>query len=259
MAIGIDRRQFISALGATVAWPLAARAQQPTMPVVGFLSSQSPATYAPFPAAFRQGLKESGFVDGQNVTIEYRWANGHPEQLTALASDLVRRHVDVIAATGGVASALAAKAATTTIPIVFNSGEDPVNAGLVSSLNRPGGNVTGVSWFSSDMAAKRLAILHQAISAAGVVGFLADPNDPELRPQLAAVRDAAPALGVRLVVVNASTPDEIDAAFAMLVPEGVGALLLAAGPFYVNQRAQIIALAAQHAAIPGDSPSSTAV
>ena len=248
MEIGIGRRAFISAIGgATVAWPLAARAQQPTMPVVGFLSSQSPDTYAPFPAAFRQGLKESGFVDGQNVTIEYRWAHGHPEQLTALASDLVRRHVDVIAATGGVASALAAKAATTTIPIVFNSGEDPVNAGLVSSLNRPGGNVTGVSWFSSDMAAKRLAILHQAIPAAGVVGFLADPKDPELLPQLAAVRDAAPALGVRLVVVNASTPDEIDAAFAMLVREGVGALLLDAGAFYVNQRAQIIALAAQHA------------
>jgi len=248
MAIVIGRRQFLSALGGVAAvGPLAVRAQQPAMPLVGFLSSQSPDTYAPFPAAFMQGLKESGFVDGQNVTIEYRWAQGHPERLPALAADLVRRQVDVIAATGGVVTALAAKAATTTIPIVFNSGEDPVDAGLVSSLNRPGGNLTGVSWFSSDVAAKRLAILHQAIPAAGVVGFLADPKDPELLPQLAAVRDAAPALGVRLIVVNASTPDEIDAAFATLVREGVGALLLDAGPFYTNQRAQIIALTAQHA------------
>lgn len=248
MAIGIRRRQFISALGgAAIALPLAARAQQPAMPMVGFLSGQSSDSYAPFPAAFRQGLKELGFVDGQNVTIEYRWAQGHPEQLPALAADLVQRQVNVIAATGGVVSALAAMAATTTIPIVFNSGEDPVQAGLVSSLNRPGDNVTGVSWFSDETGAKRLSLLHQLVPSTQVIGFLADPSAPETLPTLAATRDAAHALGVKLIVANATSPAEIDAAFAAMLQQGVRAISVGPGAFFVNQRTQMTALASQYA------------
>src|SRR5579862_129707 len=202
----IGRRRFMSALGgAAFGWPLAARAQQTTIPVIGFLSSQSPDTYAPFPTAFRQGLEESGFVDGQNVTIVYRWARGHPEELPALAADLVQRQVNVIAATGGVVAALAAKAATTTIPIVFNSGEDPVQAGLVPSLNQPGGNMTGVSWFSDEVGAKRLGLMHQLVPAAAVMALLANPNEPETAPNIAATQDAARALGLKLIVVNAAT------------------------------------------------------
>ncbi|MFZ0524696.1 MAG: ABC transporter substrate-binding protein, partial [Xanthobacteraceae bacterium] len=243
----VRRRDFIAlAGGAAAAWPLAAGAQQSAMPIIGFFSSQSPVTYAPFPAAFRQGLKESGFVDGENVTIEYRWARGHVDQLSALAADLVQRQVNVIAATGGVASALAAKAATKTIPIVFNSGEDPVQAGLVSSLNRPGGNVTGVSWFNDELVAKRLSLLHQLVPAAAVIGILANPRDPELPPQLTAAKVAAHSLGLKLVVINATSPADIEAGFAALVQQGAGAMIVAAGPFFVNQRSQIIALAAQH-------------
>ena len=240
------RREIITLLSGAAAWPLVARAQQ-LMPVIGFLSGQSPDTYAPFPEAFRQGLKESGFVDGNNVTIEYRWARGHPEQLPALAADLVQRQVDVIAATGGLAPGLAAKAATKSIPIVFNCGEDPVQAGLVSSLNRPGGNVTGISWFSVDSAAKRLSLLHQLIPATKVIAFLANPKDPELPPQLEAVKDAAGALGIQLVVVDASTPNEIDAAFASMLEKGARGLIVASGAYFINQRAQITALTAQHA------------
>ena len=165
------RRDFIALIGNAVGWPLTVRAQQASTPVIGFLSSQSPVTYAPFPAAFREGLKESGFVDGQNVTIVYRWAEGHPEQLAALAADLVRRQVAAISATGGVNSALAAKAATTKIPIVFNSGEDPVQAGLVTNLNRPGSNITGISWFSDEVGAKRLGLMHQLNSGALTQSF----------------------------------------------------------------------------------------
>jgi len=192
-------------------------------------------------------LSELGFIDGNNVAIEYRWARGRTDQLPTLADDLVRRNVNVIAATGGVASALAAKAATTSIPIVFNSGEDPVQAGLVSSLNRPGGNVTGVSWFTVESAAKRLAMLHDMVPAAAVMAFLANPKDHELTPQLAPITDTAHALGCRLVVVHASTPTEIDTAFTALLQQGAGAIIVSSGAFFVNQRAQLIALAAQHA------------
>jgi putative ABC transport system substrate-binding protein len=229
------------------------------MPVIGFLSSQSPDSYAPFPEAFRKGLKESGFADGQNVKIEYRWAQGLPERLPALAAELVALPVNVIAATGGVLSGRAAMAATTTIPIVFNSGEDPVRVGLVASLNRPGGNVTGVSWFSSESIAKRLSLLHQLVPAATVMGFLAHPKDPELPSQLAIAGDATQTLGVKLIVVDASSPEEIDAAFAAFGQQGAHAIIVASGPFFVNQRDQIIALAAKHA-IPASysSPESAA-
>jgi len=237
----------MAAAGCAIAWPFAARAQQTGMPVIGFLSSQSPATYAPFPAAFREGLKESGFVDGENVTIVYRWAQGHNEQLAALAADLVRRQVAVISATGGVNSALTAKAATTTIPIVFNSGEDPVHAGLVTSLNRPGGNITGVSWFSDEVGAKRLGLMHQLVPGASVVAVLANPNEPETAPNVAAIEAAARTLGVKVIVLNASTAADIETAFAAMAKQSVHAAIVGTGAFFINQRAQIVALAAQHA------------
>ena len=241
------RRNFITLLGGAAAWPVVAQAQQPALPVIGFLSSQSPDTYALFVAGFRQGLKESGLEEGRNVAIEYRWARSHFDQLPALAAELVRLRVDVIAATGGLASALAAKSATTSIPIVFGSGTDPVQAGIVSSLNQPGGNVTGVSWFSIEATAKRLSLLHELAPAATVVAFLTNPKDPSLPPQLAAVQDTARALDLRLIIVNAATPDEIDTAYAALVQQGARAVFVSTGPFFVNQRVQIVALAARHA------------
>jgi putative ABC transport system substrate-binding protein len=227
-------------------WPLTVRAQQ-AMPVIGFLSSQSPDGYELFLAAFRQGLKESGFEEGRNVAIEYRWAHSHFDQLPTLAAELVRLRVDAIAATGGLPSAFAAKAATTSIPIVFNSGTDPVQAGLVASINRPEGNVTGVSWFSIDSSAKRLSLLHELAPGATVMAFLTNPKDPELTRQLPAVQDAARALGLRLIVANAATPTEIDAAYDELMKQGANAVFVASGPFFVNQRAQLVALAARYA------------
>jgi putative ABC transport system substrate-binding protein len=237
----------MSALGAAVAWPLAVRAQQAEMPVIGFLNGQSPDTFAANATAFRLGLQEAGYMVGQNVEIEYRWAEGHTDRLPTLAADLVGRHVKVIAATGGVASARAAEAATTTIPIVFNSGEDPVAAGLVSSLNRSGGNITGVSWFGADVAGKRLALLHELVPAAMIIAMLLNPSDPESAPSSKTALEAARALGRQLIVVNASTADEIDAAFTDLVQQRAGALVVGTGPFFQNRRDQIVALAAQHA------------
>lgn len=242
----MQRRQFIGLMGAAAAWPVAAYAQQ-MMPVVGFLSGQSPNGYTPFAAAFRDGLREAGFVEGQNVTIEYRWADGHAERLPALAADLVHRQVAVIAATGGAESGLAAKAATATIPIVFNTGEDPVAVGLVTSFNRPGGNVTGISWFATEVTAKRVALLHELAPAATAVALLVDTSNPEGASQPPRARDAALAIGRPLVVLKASTSDEIDTAFATLLQQGAGALVVASGPFFVNRRAQIIELAARHA------------
>ena len=243
----MKRREFICLIGGAAAvWPLTARAQQ-AMPVIGFLSSQSPDGYQLFLAAFRQGLKKSGFDEGRNVAIEYRWAHSHFDQLPALAAELVRLRVDAIAATGGLPSAFAAKAATTSIPIVFNSGTDPVQAGLVASINRPEGNVTGVSWFSIDSSAKRLSLLHELAPAATVVAFLTNPKDPELTRQLPAVQDGARALGLRLIVANATTPAEIDAAYDELIKQGASAVFVASGPFFVNQRAQLVALAARYA------------
>ena len=244
----MKRREFIALLGgAAAAWPVSAPAQQTPMPVIGFLSSQSPDSYALFLAAFREGLKEAGLEEGRNVAIQYRWARGHFDQLPTLAAELVQLRVDVIAATGGLLSAFAAKAATESIPIVFNSGTDPVQAGLVASINRPGGNVTGVSWFSIDASAKRLALLHEIAPMASVVAFLTNPKDPELTRQLPAVQDAAHALGLRLIVANAATPGEIDTAYDNLIKQGANAVFVASGPFFVNQRVQLVALAARHA------------
>ena len=245
------RRTFISLLSGAAAssltWPLAARAQQPAMPVIGFLNGQSPRSFVPHLAAFHQGLKQTGYVEGRNVAIEYRWAEGQGDRLPALAADLVQRQVAVISTTGGLGSALAAKAATATVPIVFNIGGDPVKAGLVTSLNRPGGNVTGTSWFNAEVAAKRLGLLHELAPAAGIVAMLVNPRDPDAGTQLADLQDAARVLGRRVVVLNAATVGEIDAAFAALVQQRAAALVVASDAFYLNRRDQIIALAARHA------------
>jgi putative ABC transport system substrate-binding protein len=241
------RREFIRLIvGAAASSPFAARAQGPT-PVIGFLSSQSSSSYAPLLAAFREGLREAGFIEGQNVTIEYRWAEGQSDRLPGLAAEWVRRRVAVIAATGGAASGLAAKATTASIPIVFTSGIDPVEAGLVSSLNRPGANVTGISWFTSELAAKRVALLHELVPVTTDVAFLVDSRTPESASQSRLAQEAAAQLGHRLIVLNAGTPGEIDAAFVALQAQGARALILASSPFFVSRRQQIITLAAQHA------------
>jgi putative ABC transport system substrate-binding protein len=241
------RREFIVFVGgAAAAWPLAARAQQPAMPVIGFLNSASPEGYAPFVAAFRQGLREAGYVEGQNATIEYRWAEGQYDQLPALAADLVRRNVAVIAATSTPA-ARAAKAATPTVPIVFTTADDPVKLGLVASLNRPGGNVTGVSSLLVDLGSKQVGLLRELVPGIPAIAALMNANFPGTERQLRDVEAAARALGLQLTVLRASSEREIDAAFATMVEKGSGALLLGVDPFFAARRDQIVALAARHA------------
>jgi len=242
------RRELIAALGGAAAWPLAARAQQQSaMPVIGFLNGQTAQAFAPMAASFRRGLNEVGYVEGQNVAIEYRWAEGRLDRLPPLAADLVRRQVAVIAATGGNNSALVAMAATSTIPIVFTSNDDPVKRGLVASINRPGGNVTGVSWFAAELGPKRLGLLHELIPNATIVAFLSNPNNPESARQPAELQEAARAIGLQLVVLTATTPGGIDAAFTAMVQNRVGALLVGSDPFFFSRREHIVALAAEHA------------
>ena len=241
------RRDFITLLGgAAAAWPLAARAQQAAMPVIGFLSGVSPGPFAQRLAAFRQGLSETGTIEGRNVAIEYRWAEGQYDRLPALATDLVGRRVVVIVAYTDRA-ALAAKAATTTIPIVFLIGNDPMKLGLVASLARPGESITGVSWFGVDLEAKQLSLLHELVPNAAIITLLVDLNVPNVTSQVSQVQAAARALGLQLVVLNARTPSDIDMAFASLVRERAGALVVGAGAFLLSRRDQIIALAARHA------------
>ena len=244
----VNRREFITLLGGAVAaWPLAARAQQPAMPVIGFLNGQSAQAFAPIVTSFRRGLNEAGYVEGQNVAIEYRWAEGRVDRLSPLAADLVRRQVAVIAATGGNNSALVAMQATSTIPIVFTSSDNAVERGLVASINRPGGNVTGVSWFSAELGPKRLGLLHELVPNATIVALLINPDNPESARQPAELQDAARAIGLQLVVLTATTAGDIDTAFTAMVQNRVGALLVGSDPFFGNRREQIIALAAQHA------------
>jgi len=243
----VKRREFISLIGgAAAAWPLAAHAQQPAMPVIGFLNSASPATYSHLLGAFRQGLKDSGFSEGENVAIEYRWAENEFDQLPSLARELVRRQVAVIAATGGIHSALAAKAATSTIPIVFNIGDDPVRLGLVASLARPGGNVTGVNNFIYELVAKRLTLLLELVPSAIRVAVLVNPVNVQTETTLRDVEAAARQAGLQIQVAKASTAREIDAAFAALARDRVDALFVPPDPLFISRRIQIVQLAARH-------------
>jgi ABC-type uncharacterized transport system substrate-binding protein len=241
------RRKFIALLGGgAVPWPLAVVAQQPAMPVVGFLSTLSPSNMAAnVMNEFRQGLKEAGFAEGQNVKIEYRWAEGHYDRLPALAADLVRRQVAVIAATGGEPSPQVVKAATQTIPIVFMANGDPVAAGLVASLDRPGGNLTGVTIFGMMAAGKRLELLRQLMPKAGTIAYLMNPNNPNR--EFDNVQAAARSVGQQILVLNADGSREIDTAFATIAQQGVAALVVASDPLFFDRRDQLIALAARQA------------
>ena len=243
----IGRREFITLIGGAAAWPVAARAQQRTMPVIGFLSSRSPGESADLVAAFRRGLAEGGYVEGQNVSLEFRWGEGRYERLTAYAAELVRRAVTVIVTAGGDPAAQAAKAATATIPIVFVSGSDPVKVGLVASLNRPGGNITGVHMLILGLGAKRLGLLHELMPAVNPVGILVNPNFADAQTQLRDVEDAAQSLGLKLVVEKAGTEFEFETAFADLARQKAGAILVIADPFFTSQRVEIAALAARYA------------
>ena len=242
------RRDFISLIGgAAAAWTIAAHAQQSTTPVVGFLNSLRESDRRNLQAAFRRGLGEAGYVDGRNVTIEYRFAENQHDRLPALAADLIGRKVAVIAATGGGASILAATAATRTIPIVFTTGGDPVREGYVRSLNRPGGNVTGVSWFSNLIAGKALGLLHELVPNAAVIAMLVNPKLPESARMQSEGNEAARTLGRQLLVLNASSASGIDAAFATMRERRVGALLVGADPFLSSRWQQLVALAARDA------------
>ena len=243
----MKRREFIPLLGGAAVWPLAVRAQQPAMPVIGFLNSGSPAERAPFVAAFHQGLKETGYVEGRTVAIEYRFAEGHYDRLPSLASDLVRRQVAVIAATGDTVSSLAAKGATTTVPIVFVTGGDPVKEGLVTSFNRPGGNITGASIISSALVAKQFELLHELVPQATVVGILLNPRNPNVSFELSDLQSAGHSMGLQLIIVRANTESGIESAFTSLVQQRVAALLVEPEVFFLDRREQLVALAARRA------------
>jgi putative tryptophan/tyrosine transport system substrate-binding protein len=243
----VKRREFISLLGgAAAAWPLTARAQQPAMPVIGFLSSGSSSAWGSFVDGFRRGLGEAGFIPGQNVTIEYRWADGQYDRLPALAADLVGQRVAVIFAAGGPDPARAAKAATSIIPIAFYTAADPVKAGLVPSFNRPGGNVTGVSIMGSVLEGKRLELLHELVPKASTIGVLIDPNYPAAESESRDAQEAAARFGVTALMLAAGTEQDIDTAFATLAQRGAGALLVTQNPFFLARREQLFVLAMRH-------------
>jgi putative ABC transport system substrate-binding protein len=241
----VKRREFITLLGgAAAAWPLAAHAQRPAIPVVAFISAGSADANARRLAAFRKGLSEAGYLEGQNVTLDYHWLEGHYERLPALLADLIRRKVAVIATPATQPAAVAAKAATSSIPIVFGVGEDPVSLGLVASLARPGGNATGVNFFNEEITSKRLGLLRELVPSASRIAVLANPNGPS-GTQLQHLRDAARLLGLHIVIFHASTSNEIDAAFASIARERVDGLFVAGDAFFNSRRVQFITLAAR--------------
>jgi putative ABC transport system substrate-binding protein len=246
MASYIGRREFLATLGgAAAAWPISTPAQQPTMPIVGFVNGRSPD--ARRAAAFRKGLSEAGYVEGQNVTVEYHWLAGQYDRLPSLMADLVRRRVAVIATPGSNPASLAAKAATTTIPIIFGVGEDPVRLGLVDSLARPGGNATGINWFVSEVVAKRLGLLHELVPKAVRIAVLVNPaNATTAEATSRDIPEAARAIGLQIEVLNASTSREIEAAFATLVRDGADALFVAPDGFFASRYVQIVTLAMRH-------------
>jgi putative tryptophan/tyrosine transport system substrate-binding protein len=244
----MKRRQFITLFGgAAAAWPVAARAQQTAMPVIGFLSSISAADRPHHTEAFRQGLNETGYAEARNVTIEYRYADNRMDQLRPLAADLIARKVAVIAAVAGNNTALVAKTLTSTIPILFTSGVDPVKAGLVASLNRPEANVTGVSWFSAELGNKHIEVLNEFVPQAALIALLVNPNNPEGGFYEQSAQDGARALGRRLLVIRAGSAREIDAAFATLAEQRANAVIVASDPFYTTRVRQLAVLAARHA------------
>jgi putative ABC transport system substrate-binding protein len=243
----VKRREFIALLGSAAGWPLAARAQQPAMPIIGILASVSPAPYAPFIGAIKEGLRQTGYVEGRNVAIEYRWAEGQYDRLPQLARELVESGVAVMILVGGGATTAAAKAATATIPIVVVMGDDPVKTGAVAALNRPGGNVTGISLLSVAMEAKRLQLLHEAAPNVSVVAIVVNPDNPQADGQLQELQDAAHTLGVQVEPFKARSPSEIDTAFTNLAGRRAGALLMAADAFFNTRREQFIVLTARHA------------
>ena len=246
LGLAMRRREFITFLGGAAASPLAAHAQQSAMPVVGFMSGRSPEDSKHLVAAFRQGLSEAGFVEGQNVVIEYRWGLGQYDRMPALAADLVNRQVAVLVGVGGDVSALAAKRATSTIPIVFGTGSDPIKAGMVESLARPGGNATGYSLLTNQMEPKRLNMLHDLVPGAAVIGVLLNPNFPPAARQLQDLEEAARTIGQKLFVSKASNDVALNAAFTSLVQQRVEALLVAADPYFDTRRDEIIAFANQN-------------
>jgi len=244
----VRRREFVTLLsGGTVSWVLAAHAQPSVTPVIGFLGAPSAASYAQFAAAIHQGLKEAGFIEGQNATVEYRWADGQYDRLPALAADLVSRRVSVIVAIGGTPATVAAKAATSTIPIVFNMTADPLRLGLVASLNRPGGNITGVAMLGVELEAKRLELLHELVPSAALIAMLVNPGNPQSEVQLQDVQRAAAAIGQRVLVLKASTEREIETVFATLVQERADALMVGADVFFASQPVLFAVLTARHA------------
>jgi putative ABC transport system substrate-binding protein len=240
------RRELIALLGGTVSWPLAARAQQPAVPVVGFMNINNSAESASdLVAAFRQGLRETGFVEGQNVAVEYRWAQGQYDRFPELAAEFVRRQVAVIAATGGEPSPQSAKAATQTIPIVFTANGDPVREGLVASLNRPGGNLTGFTVFGPAAVTKRVPLIHELIPKAATIAYLMNPNHPSGEIEMTTAQTAVRSLGKEMLFLKASNEGELDAAFTTMAQQQVGALVVASDPFFYSRRSELVSLVAR--------------